>query len=221
MTLHNLVDNDVIIKVCAYQFGAQFTSLATSGGVPPAMLGVGRFVVHRQLERGDRFANREQASARFAELRGVVQLVEPTSDELELAAEFEAKAIATNVELDVGESQLLAILLSRAGGALITGDKRAIAAIAKIDVGDVAGRVACFEQLIRTIAMMMDPDLIQAAICAEPNADKTMAICCSCASGRTLTKDALLDALKSYIGALRKAVGPTLLEGDDLFALAA
>ena len=59
-------------------------------------------------------------------LIGNVTLLNPTPQEISLAANLEEAAAKCAVELDTGESQLVAILLQRSGPLLLTGDKRAI-----------------------------------------------------------------------------------------------
>lgn len=68
--------------------------------------------------------------------------------------EFEEQAFAKAFEFDTGESQLVAILLTRNFPLLLTGHKRAIAALAGIGLNDVNGRIACLEQLVSLLLGM-------------------------------------------------------------------
>ena len=74
-----------------------------------------------------------------------------------MAADLEFRAQTTGLDLDVGESQLCAVLVMRMVPMLLTGDKRAISAIEHLfdlepRIGWIAGRVYCLEQLFAQFA---------------------------------------------------------------------
>lgn len=216
-----LLDNDVLIKVSAYKLSGITLDRTTFEGVPPAMLGVGRFVVRDRLARSSRFADGAAALTCFNEMLPGLSLLEPTDAELQQAAEFESYALSTNSELDGGESQLLAILISRSAKLLATGDKRAIKAIEAIAAVEAQGRIACFEQLVASIALAISTNDLQSAICSEPNADKALSICFKCASQAPLTAAAVSEALNSYIEHVRLQASSVLIAGSDLTAFSA
>jgi hypothetical protein len=143
-----LLDNDVVMKVATYTLGDETIAVTTIDDVPPAMLGVGRFVIRNRLSRPSSTAEPVRALAAFERMLAGLSLVEPDDDELAAAADLEAEAIRRDLELDGGESQLLAILVNRRCSLLVTGDKRAIAAMASMAVARAGGRVACLEQLM-------------------------------------------------------------------------
>jgi hypothetical protein len=221
MIARALIDNDVIIKVAAYGFGATVTGIATVSGSPPAMLSVGRFVVRDRLARAQRFSDGGAALRRFESVLAQMSLLDPTDEEIAAAADFEAAASRLNLELDSGESQLLAVLVNRAADVLITGDKRAIEAIALVATDAVQGRLASFEQLMCSIVGQVGAEAVRKAVCGEPLADKTMTICCSCASASAPTAAEMLAAIESYINHLRKRAAGTLFAQNNLSALAA
>lgn len=216
-----LVDNDVIIKICAYQLTEEFREALTFNRVPPTILGVGRFVIRERLSRtGRRSTGSTAALAAFESLLPNLILVEPDEHEAGLAARFESAALRLNLELDGGESQLLAILLSRASRLLLTGDKRAISAMAKVAKIE-AGRIACLEQCIATLLQNNDWRAVCTSVCREPHVDKSLTICCGCASGTPPSLAGVLEALASYTESVRRRATDILLAGTNLSALAA
>jgi len=216
-----LIDNDVIIKIAAYSLGSEFVNKASVDDVPPALLSVGRFVARDRLTRSRRFKDGAAALKRFEAILPSLLLVEPTEAELVSAAELEAVAITSNVELDSGESQLLAILLTRAAKLLVTGDKRAIRAIATIANTEVVGRVACLEQLVVSIVDLAGVDRVRELVCREPDADRAISICLHCTSGSPASQAEVMAALRSYVDHLRNDTAAVLLSGISLSSLAA
>ena len=109
-----LIDNDVLLKISCYTLVDEAVAATTVANVPPAMLGVGRFVVRSRLTRARNLTNAARASAAFERLLKAVSIVEPNEAEVTLAADLEAEANRRELDLDSGESQLLAILILRA-----------------------------------------------------------------------------------------------------------
>lgn len=216
-----LIDNDVIIKVAAYGLARTMLDVTTVRETSPAMLSVGRFVVRNRLARASRFVDGAAALGHFEAITTDLVLLEPTDEELALAANFESAATKANLELDGGESQLLAILLVRSFDFLLTGDKRAILAIATVTAQAAPGKIACFEQLMATILSWIGAEQFRESVCREPAADKTLAICCGCGSSTTRTVNDILTALESYTNHLRDEATAVLFPGSDLSALAA
>jgi hypothetical protein len=77
------------------------------------------------------------------------------------------------------------------------------------------GKVACLEQLIRSLLARLGLDVLRAAICNEACADKALAICFSC-STNTCTEQSALEGLASYVKALRRRAPTVMLNTDDL-----
>lgn len=214
-----LVDNDIIIKVAAYGLGEQFVRAATILDHAPSMLGVGRFVVRDRLLRGDRLKDNKRASEHFEAVLECLATAEPTETEVEQAAAFEAAAARANLEFDTGESQLLAMLITRGSTLLITGDKRAIVAVPQI-CGELAdGRIACFEQFVATSINELGATAVREAVCREPQADIAATNCCACASFGEPNSDEIIAGLCSYINDLRSRSGATLYGDDNLLSL--
>ncbi len=191
-----LLDNDVVIKSAAYLLAKEFLNATTYESIPPAMLGVGRYVVTKRATK--------TTPAQLEELDtilSVVEFLEPSQIEIELATELEVKAASIGADFDSGESQLLAILIIRKCSLFLTGDKRAILAMEKIAKVEAANKVACFEQLLGFILEHVDFNKLRARVCARPEVDKTMSICFGCLNINS-SVTAVSQALQSYINSI-------------------
>jgi hypothetical protein len=182
-----VVDNDVLIKLACYRL-LQDVLAVFGGSVPIGILGVAKFVVTSNIRGSSSINDRESALQNFVVFLAEVEELEPTDDEINLATELEEAATRAAVGLDFGESQLCAIVLSRAIPMLITGDKRAIAAaeVIKSNIGRLAeleGKVVCLEQLVLSLTDRIGHGAIRDRICAEPDIDKSLSICFACRRG--------------------------------------
>ncbi len=183
-----LMDNDAILKTCCYGVVDKVIDCLAGRVRTINVLGVVRYVLGRAITKRKNIADKERAADRLAYLLGRVALVEPNDEELLLAAGFEEAAQSLGVELDGGESQLLAVLIRRSASLLLTGDKRAIRAIEPVVEASghreqVARRVACLEQLVMALVGRLGAEAIHRCVCREAAVDKSLAICFSCASG--------------------------------------
>ncbi len=220
MTERVLIDNDVVLKTACYELVGETISATTVAGVPPAMLGVGRFVIRGRLARATNIADRARASAAFATMLQVIALVEPDDAELAAAADLEAEANRRDLELDGGESQLLAILASRGCSLLLTGDKRAVGAMAVVATTEAAARVACLEQLIAHIVGIAGSAAVRPRVCAEPHVDRAITSCFGCSMAAAPADTDILEGLASYVAHLDRAA-PGMLARHGLASLAA
>jgi hypothetical protein len=216
-----LLDNDVVLKAASYSLVAETVAATTIDNTPPAMLGVGRFVIRNRLSRASNITDVPRATESFAQMLAAMTLVEPDDDEMAAAADLEAEAIRQDLELDGGESQLLAILANRSCSLLVTGDKRAIVAMAIVAATEAGGRVACFEQLIGHIIATSGTPFVQPRVCAEPNVDRAITNCFACSSPETPDDGNVLQGLASYIGHLERSAPGVLISGQNLLSLAA
>jgi hypothetical protein len=215
VTKPTLLDNDVVLKVCCFDIGDELISCASIDGAPPAILKVARYVVRGRIKRSN-LADREAAERTLSELLDLMGTAEPDEEELRMAAAFESVAQARNLDLDSGESQLLAILIHRDFKLMLTGDKRAIRAIEEIAGGAVRSPcVACFEQTITSILRQANVDELREKICRERVIDRAIAICFACSSSATSIAS-IFDGLRSYTDDLRKVAQRVLLPSDDL-----
>lgn len=214
-----LLDNDVVLKACCYDLDGQAVAALSGWGLAPAMLAAARFVIASRISKSRSISDRATASAAFARALQAIGPIEPTDAEIAFAAALEQQAQASGLELDVGESQLVSILLSRDLPLLLTGDKRAVAAIEAL-VGDqfAAPAVAALEQLFVELLGELDAGALRRNICREPKVDRSLTICFGCASVAVAIGD-IYDGLRSYIANLRSVAPRVLLASDDLSAV--
>lgn len=220
-----LVDNDIILKACRFALAPDLVALLAPRG-RAAILGSATFVLRSRLARKKDVADQSSATAALDALLLTMPAVEPADGEVMLAAQFEELAQTLGLALDGGESLLFAILILRPAALMVTGDKRAIAAAEIVHLrlltaaGPAAGKVACLEQVMATLLKALGPDALRKRVCADPEADKTLAICFGCASASFSGANAE-EGLRSYVGAVRRSAPTLLLPSDDLSAFLA
>lgn len=211
-----LLDNDVVLKVACYALADETVAATTIDDIPPAMLGVGRFVVRGRLARAPNIADRARATAAFELMLSGMSLIEPDDAEMAAAADLEAEANRRDLELDGGESQLLAMLANRACKLLITGDKRAIAAMAIVAFGIAGSRIACLEQLMAHIVTGIGAAATRSRVCAEAQVDRAITACFGCSTAAALRDEDVLEGLASYAAHIDRSAPGVLLSGTDL-----
>ncbi|MFN4159459.1 MAG: hypothetical protein ACK4GO_13780 [Gemmobacter sp.] len=131
-----------------------------------------------------------------------VSVLEPTEDEVSLAASIEEISLAEGLDIDVGESQLFAVALMRSDTLVATGDKRAVCSCSGIEPGfpeiaGLRGRIISTEQVLARLLDLIDHEALRARVCADREADKTAEICFSC-SKEAVPVAEVLSALESY-----------------------
>jgi len=205
------VDNDILIKAACYGLTHELEDTRLLG-----VLGAAKYVVAGRINRMALAGDRNAACAAALNMIARSSVLEPSSDELHLAASIETAAQRRGLELDAGESQLAAMVVHRCIPLLETGDKRAIKGFDALldeiaELAPLRGRLRCLEQIVSRCVDRGDPDALARAVCAEPRVDKTLTICCRCftpAPHGTALDRAGLD---SYVAALR-ADAPHVLE---------
>lgn len=211
-----LLDNDVVLKVACYAMADEALAATTIDAVAPAMLGVGRFVVRSRLARTSNIADPARAATAFERMLAAMTMAEPDDAEMAAAADLEAEANRRDLELDGGESQLLAMLANRGCNLLITGDKRAIAAMAIVAVGIAGGRIACLEQLMAHIVTGTGAAVMRPRVCAEPQVDRAITACFGCSTAVPPRDEDVLGGLASYAAHLDRTAPGVLIPGTDL-----
>jgi hypothetical protein len=201
------IDNDILFKGACYGLLNELIATACSDTEAFGTLGSAKFVVSKKIEKNKLLRNRVSALAALLQFLSRSEALEPTQNEQNMAAEFELAAQRLGVNLDSGESQLCAMLVFRVLPLLLTGDKRAIAAMEKLIDADnrliaLCGKVRCLEQLVYDALMKGDHAALRTAICGEPEADKALAICFSCTS-QSVVLASIVEGLQSYIKALQ------------------
>jgi hypothetical protein len=200
-----VVDNDILLKGACYGLLPVFMACVPGDGAV-GILGASRFVVPKMIVRNQLQGNPASATACFAAFVAENEVVEPSGDEQQMAAVLEAVAQQMALNLDAGESQLVAILVFRCLPWMLTGDKRAIVSIERLLDTDtrlkvVAGKIKCLEQLVADALAAGDDEQIREAICAEPSVDITLSICYSCRSS-SAGSVGVTGGLASYIADL-------------------
>lgn len=212
MPAEAVLDNDILLKCSCYAV-LEDIAHGVSATNSLAILGAAKYVVRSRLSRSPEVRDPGSATTRLNGFLGKMMEIEPTAEELALAARIEEAALLANLEVDVGESQLCAVVIQREIPRLITGDKRAVRSLEMLltRVGELAllkRRVVSLEQLILWLVGGLTAEMIQARVCAEPLVDKAVAISMSCADGGAGPYDPA--GLQSYIGNLHKDTGTVL-----------
>ncbi|TPI76234.1 hypothetical protein [Mesorhizobium sp. B2-8-9] len=210
------LDNDVVLKICTYGAATRLIELCTCAAQPPSVLGLARFTLRSRVERSRVLVDVANAKANLDIALAKVRFLEPTTEEVERAADFEAAASAANVSLDTGESQLVAMLLSRGGLAFVTGDKRAAKAVSMV-LPMVRQKLVCLEQVLQSMIERDGLGPIRAAVCRERASDRAIAYCFQC-STRDVNLPSVVQGLESYTKALRSETGDLLVASFDRLA---
>lgn len=223
MPEHVLMDNDIVLKTCCYDAVDEVLGCTAGVGRSIHVLGALKFVLAKAISRARNIVDKAGTSDRLARLLDCVEIIEPAEDELALAADLETSAQSLDVELDEGESQLLAVLIFRSASLLLTGDKRAVRAMEPVLEAAgytelVARRVACLEQIAMALIGRHGAEAIRRCVCGEAAIDKSLANCFSCAS-RFCRQESILEGLSSYIADLRRDAPRVLIDSDDLSAV--
>jgi hypothetical protein len=200
-----LVDNDILLKGAQYGLLFPFAAAIPGNDGPVGVLGAARYVVQDRLSRR---SSEDSAVQEFLRFLGENIELEPTPEEENIASAIEYRAQRAGVDLDAGESQLCAVLISRAVPLFVTGDKRAICAIEMLFdpyalLVAAAGRVLCLEQLVCALLEIAQIDVLRQAICGKPDADKALSICFCCASSAETSKENVQAGITSYVADLR------------------
>lgn len=208
-----VVDTDILLKVSAYKLAAELIALLGVYGTP-GVLGLTHIIAPGQLQRMPNLLDLSGARAALANLLDALGSYEPDPAEVLMAAEFEATAQELGLPLDTGEAQLVAIAVQRQLPLLLTGDKRAIGAMAHLLSVDyraqLTGRLACFEQAISAIAQRVGEQTVRERICGEPGVDTAMRLACSCDSPHW-NPGQLHEACYSFIGDVRASAADLLV----------
>ncbi len=109
--------------------------------------------------------------------------------------------------IDPGEALLFALSARNLDSVIVTGDKRAIRALATAPGLDeirlaLRGRILCWEQILAATIQHLGFEKALDPILAACDADKVLGI--AFASGAKTTEASVFDALRSYVGDLRR-----------------
>lgn len=206
------LDSDIVLKFGRYCSSDLLFMVTSFGDRAPLIVSAARFACRA---RARRWAVADpEIGVTIENILARVRLIEPSSDDIAVAADLEEARQRRGLALDAGESLLFAITAARPGLFSVTGDKRAIAALGAIGLPGLNSRIACFEQLLATLMAYGQGGALRAAVCADATVDRTAAICFQCQA--TGVDDAtVVGALVSYIEALRGQAPNLLLPGSE------
>lgn len=208
------LDNDVVLKLCSYGAGIDLVQVSTVDELPPAILALARFTLTSRVARSKILVEPAIASTQLQTVLSRARLLEPSQEEVEVAADLEAAATLANLAFDTGESQLVAMLISRNGLGFITGDKRAARAMSVI-LPQLEARLFCLEQILYTIVARAGVEPLRSSVCRERATDRAISNCFQCSSP-DIEQGAILHGLASYSGALRSETGRLLAPNADM-----
>lgn len=216
MTNLVLFDNDIFLKTCCFGLVDKVLLLLASRELHPSILGVASFVVPKSVRKNKKIRNKESTAIQIEKFLNKLELIEPNEEEIILAIKFEELARDLNLALDIGESQLLAILIYRGAALLATGDKRAIKSIPPIvercdQISGLSEKFICLEQIMYALLFEHSPVELHSHVCSEQDLDTSMGICFRCAS-REFSGEEISQSLLSYINNLRQSASSLLID---------
>jgi hypothetical protein len=210
------LDNDIVLKVCVYLAASELLHTTFASKTPPAILAVAQYTLRSIFSRKAKYSPKAREMLEI--ILSTVRTLEPTEEEIEAAADLEERATAIGLEFDTGESQLVSMAFRREALAVLTGDKRAIRALSKIEPGKARHRIACLEQAASQIIKKFGLQPLQNNVCSSPQCDRAISICFQCNSP-DIEIDTILDALRSYTESLRAETAELLIPGNDLSSI--
>lgn len=201
------VDNDIVLKGVCFGILVDIFRAFDCEAEAIGALGVARFVLRRRVAKANVSGDRGAVLKRLEGFFASATLLEPTDEEERLAARLEGSAQRLGVSLDAGESQLCAAALVREIPLLLTGDKRAIAAMERLLDHEarmlrLCGKVRCLEQCVALVLDRVGADVLRGAICSERAVDRCLTICFACSSA-AVERASVVEGLTSYIESLR------------------
>lgn len=148
------------------------------------------------------------AHQQLTEFVKVAETLEPSEEESQFAARLEEAALQENLQFDVGESQLCAIVVSREIRIFCTGDKRAIRAIERLvkifgELAWLTQRVLPFEALVKRMLAALGYPRLRESVCSSRGTDKALEICFQCHREDGNETEAIAG-LESYLNATAK-----------------
>lgn len=189
-----LVDNDVLIKLAHWGLLDHLPPSFDLGWHHVAALTSLRFRARRCDTK--LFKSPAVATDLAAHLEHTAEI--PAGDAADLSR------LQGIVDLDAGEVELVAACLADPGALLITGDKRALSALANACPPDIAarlsGRVICLEQLLTLIALKTSFGLVINGVLQYLELDSTLR---SVVGPTGCTEPTFLAGMTSYISHLR------------------
>jgi hypothetical protein len=214
--MDTVVDNDLILKSVCYGLAEAFWPESDPKSI--GVLGAARYVVRHEIDRAGLNRGAEAAHSDLSGLLARCEELEPTEEEIALAAEIELCGQQHGLALDNGESQLAAIVVARDLPLLETGDKRAIAGLEEarrhLEALDaLRGRVRCLEQIARRATDAEEGfGWFSTGVCAESDVDRSLSICFGCFGDSPADRATAREALDQYIWEVRRSASDVLVD---------
>lgn len=207
------LDNDVLYKGACYGLLTDLIRALPFPSCSYGVLGAARFMLPKRLRKKPPPAGSYVAIEELTNFMQKAVMLEPETTEVELAAFLERDALTKGLQLDSGESQLCAMVITRALNALVTGDKRAIVAIGLVLANEpkITRRLYCLEQLFLRLLDLGAGKKAKDAVCANPGVDTALTNCFGCRSPE-ITESQWVEGLNSYVKHLRSTAGAALAE---------
>lgn len=194
--MNGYFDNDAICKLCILGLANEAMAALELGEADVFVLDALKYQVRRR-------AAWKPHSARIEALIARVQSMSSAADDSILS---QLRGIPN---MDAGEMILFANGISDPDAALFTGDKRAIKALHASPVASVlAGRVVCFEQIMRATIRHSGFDLVKKRCLPSLSCDGALRT--AFGSGEKAQEKNVLGTLEGYVSDLRSQTGNLL-----------
>ncbi len=202
------IDNDALLKLA--QYGLLEEALRSLNCTPGdvRVLPTARYSLIPQKDRLRRCKD-EASAGRLEAFLMSVGVLDPSAVDAMLMDELIALP-----GVDVGEAQLFAAAATQSAALIVTGDKRALAALCSAPtvanaVTALSGRIVAVEMVF---AMLTDGDfsITQSRVRAKPEVDKALTAIFGASAPASL--DSVREGLRSYQGHLRTITGDLLYQ---------
>lgn len=200
-----LVDVDALAKLAHWRFLEELPSITGVSLRQCATLTSARFRALRAIDKPDGrlFHSTEAAAAALRAMVGMTNPLSPDAQHLPLLQGVSG--------IDAGEAVLLSAL-SSGEMRLLTGDKRALRALASLDTEQRApfvGKIVTVEQVLLAGLNRHGIDWLQERVCPFRHIDKAIGI--AMGTRCDASKESVREGLESYIKELRHLVDPSLI----------
>jgi hypothetical protein len=204
--MHVLIDNDALLKLARYGLlDAALTSLGVQR-IDAQVLATARYAL---LPAKDRLKHcKDKASAdELEEFLACVSRIHPEAADADML-----DVLTRQSNIDAGEALLLAVAASDTETVVITGDKRALAALCAGETvapvkGALEGRVISLEVLFAFL-IANEFEKVQVQVRAKLDVDRALSNVFGVSTAASL--ESVREALWSYIDHLRRATGALL-----------
>ena len=201
-----LVDVDALCKLAHWRLLDELPVLTGVGWSDCATLTSVKHRARRATSKPDGRLFRTAAAAEAA-LRAIEQMqpaLEPSSVGL--------NDLQDVAGIDAGEMVLLAAIAATPGARLLTGDKRALGALAAMESSvrsRYAGRILLVEQVILGALDVNGLDWLRAHVCPEKDVDKTISMVMG--SRCDASEQSVREGLASHLNAMQRLCEPSIL----------